>query len=952
MSARQSTRKRRENNSQSVFDEFTQCRGLTQDELEDDIKLLKMAQFSHCSKFKPSNTVSKHKRGIIRSLYDKKDIASDLAKQSNQLSVELNALKQHTEKLRHDVVYQQTQIRVHTLQKEMLHKQFALLQQQSEQQLHALTAYHEQCTCALSHARNEMKSAVSSITQDSSEQHQLQSALALIQSLRQQLQTKNDIITIFKQKELAASNNNNNNNNNDDDDAQNAHILQLNEKFTQTEQQLHQQQAMNHKLKIENEELTRKLHETKQSFENLYQEYEKCIAELSQCKHALIQTRSEHDALQLRHQDRRDTLQYENAHYQQMCATYASQQEQQQVLNASLSVQHYRASLKQNGVQDSARMLQQKYNELESKFMRLSQQQHKQQQPQQQNINQHDANQNTDESLTQFDLENIVIEERQQRHRLKQQLQAEKQRYFERVVQFTDDLEVLYRKCEFALHENQKIKHDAKKKTFDLQRQNEKLRNHLKQSHSNLRVKQTEAESKHKEYEHQHQQTVKQINGNKIDLQKRVEILKSVVSDLSTALGEAHVQMLSFQKQVFEETGCALPNDDQLVISTEVEYEHDIDTKLPLQLQLQQPPQVSMHTQPQPQPLAPPPPAPRTPPLQSVRVYPSSTNDPHPLSPPSAQITTQQQHSPHSHSQTMSSTHAHANNVKSLRKRARGAGGDEASTTSSQSAPQTPQSKRRKRSTAASQEYSQSVGKTGVAASGSGASSGSTHHHPRVLVAEDEDDASSSSSSSEVSHGSHFTDDEVYVFQSDVQEIHDDERQFFGILTNTKTGTTLIPGDFIKITRRGHPDYTGKIEYMFLDKATQKKKVCVSVYQLASDIPLLNRCKVVGDNAQQLHGHGKPSAFHEGRREHVQLMLSKKYQQFKEQPNNSKIYGVPRIHINKKVSLWFPKKNMNFKDIERKTSGRDVFFCRYRYDKHKKELIRIDGHMDRPMDST
>eukprot|EP00483_Globobulimina_turgida_P005662 UN05672 len=147
------------------------------------------------------------------------------------------------------------------------------------------------------------------------------------------------------------------------------------------------------------------------------------------------------------------------------------------------------------------------------------------------------------------------------------------------------------------------------------------------------------------------------------------------------------------------------------------------------------------------------------------------------------------------------------------------------------------------------------------------------------------------------------------------------------------------------MTRRGHPDYTGRVESMFFDKQSKKKKVCVTIFQLASDIPHIKQCKIINENG----------VFNQGKREYVQLILAnhansnKKYKQFKNQKENTKIFHVGRIHTNKKVTLWFPKKNLKFKSIEKKTSGRDVYFCRYKYDKNNKTLIRIDGTDDKPI---
>merc|ERR1712079_101376 len=216
--------------------------------------------------------------------------------------------------------------------------------------------------------------------------------------------------------------------------------------------------------------------------------------------------------------------------------------------------------------------------------------------------------------------------------------------------------------------------------------------------------------------------------------------------------------------------------------------------------------------------------------------------------------------------------------------------------------------------------------------------------HSRSMLDEVDID---SSSSSEVSHASHSAaDDDLYTFQAEMENPQNDaERTFYSILSHLKTDGYILLNECIKITRRGHPDYTGRVEAMFLEKATSSKKVCVTIFQLASDIPNIHECRILND----VHNHnGDNKQFHEGKREYVQLVLSKKHQQYKAQKEGTKLFPVGRIHTNKKVTLWFPKRNMQFKAIERKTSGRDVYFCRYRYDKSTKTLTRIDGHDEGP----
>ena len=202
-----------------------------------------------------------------------------------------------------------------------------------------------------------------------------------------------------------------------------------------------------------------------------------------------------------------------------------------------------------------------------------------------------------------------------------------------------------------------------------------------------------------------------------------------------------------------------------------------------------------------------------------------------------------------------------------------------------------------------------------------------------------------SSSSSEISHSSHQGDNDLYTFQAPLDRSEhnneDGHRIFYSILTNTKQESYILANEYIKITRRGHPDYIGRVEAMFFDQKAMKKKVCVSIFHLASDIPNIHHCQIVNEDK-------KNERLQEGKREYVELILSKKHKQFKSQKESTKIFGVGRIQRNKKVMLWFPGKHISFKKIEKLTSGRDVFFCRYRYDKNTKTLTRINGTDDGP----
>ncbi len=108
---------------------YIQSRGLTQEEADEDIKLLKLSEYAIPStKYKISNPImNKSKRDIITSLYDNKDISLDLAKTNNQLINELNSLKKQITKIKNDIINNKTQIEISKLQKQMIKKQYELI---------------------------------------------------------------------------------------------------------------------------------------------------------------------------------------------------------------------------------------------------------------------------------------------------------------------------------------------------------------------------------------------------------------------------------------------------------------------------------------------------------------------------------------------------------------------------------------------------------------------------------------------------------------------------------------------------------------------------------------------------------------------------------------------------------------------------------------------------------
>ena len=89
----------------------------------------------------------------------------------------------------------------------------------------------------------------------------------------------------------------------------------------------------------------------------------------------------------------------------------------------------------------------------------------------------------------------MVAAEQREKAALRQQLHGEKQRYLGRVAMLKSDLQALYRATEDTAQENSRVKKEAKRRALQLHTENDRLRQSIKQSHSNLRVKQTEAES-------------------------------------------------------------------------------------------------------------------------------------------------------------------------------------------------------------------------------------------------------------------------------------------------------------------------------------------------------------------------------------------------------------------------------------------------------------------------
>ena len=215
---------------QFVFDDYTKCKGLTQEEMDQDIKLLKLSEYtSPSTKYKISNPISKQKREIITSIYDKKNISLDLAKQNNQLISELNSLKRQIQKIKDEIIHNQSQITISKLQKEIVQRQFKLIQETKNKQIESLKQYHLQSTNSIRKTQDELKKFVSMTTSNITTQQKLNNALQTIENLKKEVEIKQDIIN--------NTNNQNNNNNNNN--------LKLNDKFNKIQKQYQQQQRRN-----------------------------------------------------------------------------------------------------------------------------------------------------------------------------------------------------------------------------------------------------------------------------------------------------------------------------------------------------------------------------------------------------------------------------------------------------------------------------------------------------------------------------------------------------------------------------------------------------------------------------------------------------------------------------------------------------------------------------------
>lgn len=199
---------------QYIIDDFTKCKGLTQEELNQDLKLMKLGQYTTPStKYKICNPIQVSKRQILTSIYDEKSIASDLAKQNNQLLRELTALKKQTQTMKDDIIHHQTQVTVYKLQREVVQRQFELIQQQKQFQMDSLQKYRNKCQNTIALTQNELQSLIGITTESATADQQLMNALQYIRDLQSQLKEQREIIALIKQRELLNSKNSNNSNN-------------------------------------------------------------------------------------------------------------------------------------------------------------------------------------------------------------------------------------------------------------------------------------------------------------------------------------------------------------------------------------------------------------------------------------------------------------------------------------------------------------------------------------------------------------------------------------------------------------------------------------------------------------------------------------------------------------------------------------------------------------------
>eukprot|EP01084_Bolivina_argentea_P209419 356724_1 len=156
----------RRKKEQFILDDYTKCKGLTPEELEQDLGLLKLAQYTTPStKYKISNPIAKQKRQLLSSIYDQKNISCDLAKESNQLRSDLRALKQQIQQIKDEISHHQTQILISNVQKEMMERQFELVQHTNNKQIESLRKYQNQCKNSTAQLQTELTKLISNTTQ-------------------------------------------------------------------------------------------------------------------------------------------------------------------------------------------------------------------------------------------------------------------------------------------------------------------------------------------------------------------------------------------------------------------------------------------------------------------------------------------------------------------------------------------------------------------------------------------------------------------------------------------------------------------------------------------------------------------------------------------------------------------------------------------------------------------
>merc|ERR1712079_574205 len=134
---------------------------------------------------------------------------------------ELTALKKQTQTMKDDIIHNQTQVTVYKLAKDVVQRQFELIQQQKQVEMESLTKYRNECQTQIASTQNELQCLIGITTETATSDQQLMNALQYIRDLQSQLKEQREIVALIKQRELLqnptgalTANNNNNSNTN------------------------------------------------------------------------------------------------------------------------------------------------------------------------------------------------------------------------------------------------------------------------------------------------------------------------------------------------------------------------------------------------------------------------------------------------------------------------------------------------------------------------------------------------------------------------------------------------------------------------------------------------------------------------------------------------------------------------------------------------------------------